>query len=283
MDSWFINSIFAMLAFGGMQALLKLPAAKGYDKSVYSSLGFIVAASLSFVFFRNDISLDVSTIFYGFVWGSINTVYFLLQMTILKKLDTSTSFPITSLGSHVLVVMIGVFIFGDILSLPQTLALVGTFLLIGFYNHSKKHITLSNGLIPITLGIIVSSTLIKFIQKIGSASSVAGNYIFWQLLFAAVASVVVLFFVQDNSSTKRRADGKLFLWSACVGALTLGGTVAMIKALTSGPFSLVYTINTFYILVSSVIAWKLFDEKLTRHKIIFILLAIGTLLIIRFG
>ena len=45
MDSWFINSIIAMTAFGGMQALFKVPAAKGYNKSVYSFLGFFVATA----------------------------------------------------------------------------------------------------------------------------------------------------------------------------------------------------------------------------------------------
>jgi len=36
----------------------------------------------------------------------------------------------------------------------------------------------------------------------------------------------------------------------------------------------VYTINSFYILITSLIAWKFFGERLTKHKIIFLLIAI---------
>jgi drug/metabolite transporter (DMT)-like permease len=283
MDSWFLNAILAMAAFGGMQALFKVPAAKGYNKSVYSVLGFTVASMLSFVFFRDDISFDLDTMLFGLLWGIGNALYVLLTMAILKRLDTSESFPITSLGSHILVVIIGIFFFNDILSILQVAALIGTFLLIGFYNHTKKHITLNNGLIPIAAGIILLSTSIKFIQKSGSISSVTGDYIFWQLFFAMLASVIILLLTKHNRLVERKIDGKLILWSALVGTLTFVGTVAMVKALSIGPFSLVYTINSFYILVSSIVAWRLFGEKLTRQKVLFIFLAIVVLILIKFG
>ena len=283
MDSWFLNSIIAMTAFGGMQALYKVPAAKGYSKFLYSVLGFTVAAILSFVFFRDDISFDAHTMLFGFLWGVGNALYVLLTMVILKKLDTSASFPITSLGSHFLVVIIGVTFFNDILSLLQVVALAGTFLLIGFYNHTNKHITLSNGLIPIATGIILLSTSIKFIQKSGSISSVTGDYIFWQLFFAMIASVLILLLTKNNRLAERKIDGKLILWSGLIGTLTFVGTVAIVRALSTGPFTLVYTINSFYILVSSIVAWKLFGEKLTRQKVLFILLAIAVLVLIKIG
>lgn len=283
MDSWFLNAIVAMVAFGGMQALFKVHAAKGYNKSLYSALGFTVASILSFIFFKDDISFDIHTMLFGLLWGIGNALYVLLTMTILKRLDTSESFPITSLASHVLVVIIGILFFNDILSAVQIVALIGTFLLIGFYNHTNRHITLNNGLIPLATGIILLSTFIKFIQKSGSISSVTGDYIFWQLFFATIASVVILLLTKNNRSVERKIDGKLILWSALVGTLTFVGTIAMVKALSVGPFSLVYTINSFYILVSSIVAWKLFGEKLTRQKVLFILLAIVVLVLIKVG
>ncbi len=283
MNSWFLNSIIALVAFGGMQALYKVPAAKGYNKFTYAVLGFIVATILSSIFFNDVISLNPHTILFGFLWGIGNALYVILTMTILKKLDTNESFPITSLGSHILVVAIGLFFFNDVLSYLQIIALIGTFLLIGFYNYSKKHITLSNGLIPIVVGIILLSTYIKFIQKSGAISSVIGDYIFWQLFFATLASLFILLLNKNNQSITKRIDGKLILWSAFIGTLTFVGTVAMVNALSVGPFSLVYTINSFYILVSSIVAWKFFGEKLTRRKISFILFAIIALIFIRLG
>ncbi len=283
MNSWFLYSIIALTTFGGMQALYKVPAAKGYNKFTYSALGFTMAAILSFIFFRGVISFNSHTMLFGLLWGVGNALYVLLTMTILKKLDTSESFPITSLSSHVLVVTIGIFFFNDVLSAVQIFALIGTFLLIGFYNHTKKHITLSNGLIPLATGIVLISTSIKFIQKSGAISSVTGDYIFWQLFFAMLASLFILFITKNNQPIGRKIDRKLVLWSALIGTLTFVGTVAMVNALSIGPFSLVYTINSFYILVSSIVAWKFFGEKLTRQKVLFILLAIVVLVLIRLG
>lgn len=275
--------MIAMVAFGGMQALFKVPAAKGYNKFSYSFLGFMVASILSFLFFRKDISFDTYTMLFGFMWGIGNAVYVLLTMMILKRLDTSASFPITSLGSHVLVVSIGIFFFNDMLSVLQITALIGTFLLIGFYNHTNRHITLSNGLIPIAVCIIIVSTSLKFIQKVGSVSTVTSSYIFWQLSFATVAAGIILLVTKSKQPSERKKDRKFVLWSVLVGILTFLGTVAMVKALSAGPFSLVYTINSFYILVSSIVAWKLFGEKLTRQKLIFILLAVIVLILIKLG
>lgn len=283
MDSWFLNSIIAMAAVGGMQALFKVPAAKGYDKFVYSVLSFTAASILSLVFFRDVISFNTQTMLFGFLWGIANALYVLLTMAILKKLDTSESFPITSLGSHFLVVIIGIFFFNDVLSFLQVIALLGTFLLIGFYNHTNKHITLGNGLIPIAAGIILLSTFIKFIQKSGSISSVTGDYIFWQLSFATIASIFILLLTKRDRFVQRKIDRELLIWSALAGLLTFIGTVSMVKALSAGPFSLVYTISTFYILVSSLVAWMFFGEKLTRKKVLFILLAIVVLLLIKLG
>jgi drug/metabolite transporter (DMT)-like permease len=112
---------------------------------------------------------------------------------------------------------------------------------------------------------------------------VTGDYIFWQLFFAMLASVIILLLTKHNRLVERKIDGKLILWSALVGTLTFVGTVAMVKALSIGPFSLVYTINSFYILVSSIVAWRLFGEKLTRQKVLFIFLAIVVLILIKFG
>ncbi len=109
------------------------------------------------------------------------------------------------------------------------------------------------------------------------------NLVFWQFAFSVITSLLVLIFIRNDKVNEREADGKLIVWSAILGTLNFIGTFEIVKALSAGPFSLVYTINSFYILVSSVVAWKLFGEKLTKQKFIFILLAIGVIILIKLG
>ncbi|MDQ2932908.1 MAG: EamA family transporter [bacterium] len=280
---WFIHSIIALIAFGCTQAFLKVPATKGYNKYTYSVIGSFTASLLCTLFFFDDISFDVRTILYTSLWGIGYTAYLLFQMQILKKLDTSESFPITSLGSLILVVIIGVVFFKDILSVLQVCGIIFTIIVIGFYNHSKKHITFSNGLIPIALSIILLSASTKFLQKYGAITTELNNFIFWQLFFAFVASVFFFFLSRKSDLLPKKWDSQIIIWAILLGVFNFIGTAEVMKALSVGPFSLVYTIVSFYILVSSIIAWKFFGEKLTRHKIIFIVFGIGTILLIRFG
>jgi drug/metabolite transporter (DMT)-like permease len=205
-------------------------------------------------------------------------------MELLKKLDTNAIFPITSLSSHVLVVTIGLSFFHDKISLIQFIGIAVTFIVVGFYNNLHKHITFKNGLIPITSALVLLSATTKFIQKFGSVTVELRNFIFWQLFFAMIASFVILLIVnRENLKEKISVSKQIIWWSIALGVCNFIGTVEIVKALSTGPFSLVYTINSFYILITSVIAWKFFGEKLTKHKVIFLLISIVTVILIGLG
>jgi drug/metabolite transporter (DMT)-like permease len=284
MESWFIYSLLTAITIGGMTALYKVPASKGYNKFAYSFYGFLTATILSLIAFRDSIQADFHTVLFGFLWGTGYALVALLQMELLKKLDTSASFPLTSMSSHVLVVILGFTFFSDQISALQMVAIALTFVVGGFYNHANKHITLTNGLLPIAGGVVLLSTFCKFVQKYASVSTDLGNFIFWQLFFAAVASICLMALIPRSERKAQLAFSKgLIGWSVLLGALNFVATSAIVKALSTGPFSLVYTINSFYILFASIIAWKFFGEQLTRRKVAFLLLAAGIIILIKIG
>jgi len=284
MNIWFIHSLIAVVAIGALSALFKVPAAKGHDKYLYTSIGLVVATILSAIFFRNYIHFNPAGITFGFIWGTLYALVTLIQMHMLNKLDTNALFPITSLSSHVLVIIIGLSFFHDKISIVQGLGILLTFLLVGFYNYNHKHITLKNGLIGGAVSIVLLSAFSKFIQKFASINVEIKEFIFWQLFFAAVATLCIMIFVKRRGirpGTKLNIE--IIGWGILLGVLNFIGTAEITHALSTGPFSLVYTINSFYILVTSLIAWKLFGEKLTRQKIIFVILAILTIVMIGLG
>ena len=265
-------------------ALYKVPTTKGHNKYTYSFLSFFVATILSFIFFYKYIYVDFSTILFGSLWGFGFAIVTMLQMELLKKLDTNAVFPITSLSSHVLVVIIGLSFFHDKISFIQFSGMLLTFIIVGFYNNKHKHITFENGLLPATTALILLSVATKFIQKFGSITVELKNFIFWQLFFAMIMSFVILLIVNRKDLTQKiLVSRQVVWWSITLGICNLIGTAEIVKALSIGPFSLVYTINSFYILITSIIAWKFFDEKLTKHKVIFLLLSIMAVILIGLG
>ena len=284
MEIWFTHSLIGVTAIGMLMALFKVPASKGHNKYVYSFLGLAVAATLSAVFFRSFIHLNSKVIFFGCMWGSAYALGTMLQMQMLKKLDTNALFPITSLSSHVLVVIIGLSFFHDKMSLLQGAGVLATFLLVGFYNYKHKHITVKNGLLGGAAGIVLLSAFSKFIQKFAAISVEIRNFIFWQLFFSTIAAFFIMVIAErKNLKQGIRFNKDIVMWGMLLGILNFIGTTEITRALSMGPFSLVYTINSFYILITSLVAWKLFGEKLTKQKIIFVFLAIITIIMIGLG
>jgi len=278
---WFIHSLFAVTAIGGMMALFKVPTAKGHNKFLYSFLSFATASLFSFIFFQGSIRFDSYTMFFGLVWGIGYALLVLLQMEILRNLDTSAVFPITSTASNVITLIIGLLFFHDKITVLQFIGVFLAVFVIGFYNQAHKHITLKNGLIVGFSTIILLSTFNKFIQKSGAISVEPGNFIFWQLFFAAVASLVILSVMMRNESRQEfRISKNVIAWATTLGVLNFVGTMEIVRALSTGPFSLVYTINSFYILITSLVAWQLFGEKLTKRKVAFLLTAIIAIIFI---
>jgi len=284
MQPWFIHALVGVVATGGMMALFKVPTSKGHNKYFYSFLGFLVATLTSLFAFFDSIHLDYYAMMFSFAWGSGYAILVMLQMELLRKLDTNALFPITSISSHVLVVIIGVSFFHDKISMLQFFGIILTFLVIGLYNKVHKHITLQNGLLPMVVGIILISTSTKFIQKFGSITTEIQNFIFWQLFFSMLASIVILLITHFKTPGQRiEVSRKVVLWAVALGVLNFIGTAEITKALSIGPFSLVFTINSFYTIITSLVAWKLFGEELTKRKAAFVLVAIFTVILIGLG
>lgn len=62
----------------------------------------------------------------------------------------------------------------------------------------------------------------------------------------------------------------------------VGGWCALIS-LTIGPYSGDQTIQTMDILITSVLAWLFFDEKLTKKKVFLIACAVGAIALVKIG
>ena len=279
-SSWFIHSLIAVFAIGGMNALYKVPSTKGHNKFSYSFLSFLVATLLSLIVFNKYIHFDFRTVMFGLMWGIMFAVLTMFQMELLKKLDTNVVFPVTSLSSHILVVIVGVYFFHDVISTFQSVGIVLTFIVLAFYNKVHKKITLQNGVFLIMVSVVLLSTSSKFIQKFGSITTEPRNFIFWQLFFATVSAFFILLISRRTPVSKDLFSKEVIVWAIVLGVFNFIGTSEIIKALSTGPFSLVYTINTFYILIASVIAWKFFGETLTRRKVFFMLIAIVTIIFV---
>lgn len=282
MNTWVIYSVFGMLQLGLLMALFKVPAAKNINKYGLSTWSYFFGTIIAGVLLYPSIVLDVKTLIYAFVWGTGFTILSLAQMHILHKHDTSGVFPFTSLASNVLVVLGGVLFLNEVISLLQWVAVSASIVLFIAPNWNKKlHFVLE--VLPPFAFIAILSTFNKFVQKFGAISVESYNFIFWQLVFALVSSLAIMFYTKKETTFGDLTHRHLLKWAVVMGVLQFGSTYTIVKALAVGPISMIYIILGLYTFFTSIFAALLFKEKITLKAFFFILLSFLIILLIKLG
>ncbi len=282
MINWTFYAIVGMLQIGLMTSLYKVPGTKQISKYALSAWSFFFSSLIAGVALHQYIVIDFKTIVYSFVWGTMYAVLTLTQMHILHKHDTSSVFPFTSLASNVLVVIGGVLFLNDVISLLQWVAITASVLLfVAAYWNNKVHFLL--GTLPSFAFIALLSAFNKFVQKAGAVSLEVHNFIFWQLAFSFVASLVILLITAKKFSFTNLTHRRFLWWALAIGALNFGSNYSVVKALSLGPISLVYVTLGLYTFFTTMFAALLFREKIAKKSLVFIALSFLVVLLIKLG
>ena len=282
MNNWIIYAVASLFQLSLLMALYKVPSAKQINKYTFSAWQYFVASFLAGIFLYSSIFFDLKTLFLSFLWGTGFTILSLFQMHVLHKQDTSSLFPFTSLASNILVTIGGVLFLNEVITFVQWIAVsLSILLFIAQYWNNKIHFVIE--VLPSFMFISLLSTFNKFVQKAGADQVNVYNFIFWQLVFALIAALVILFYKKETPSLKELTHGHMIKWSIIAGALQAGTTYTIVKALSLGPISLVYIILGLYTFFTSLLASLFFKEKITGKSLIFIFLSFLIVLLIKFG
>lgn len=282
MTDWVIYALASLAQLSLLMALYKVPAAKQISKYTLSVWTFFFATVLAWILLHSSVSLDSETLLLAFLWGTGYAVLTLIQMHALHLHDTSSVFPFTSLTSNILVIIGGVLFLHEFISPTQWLAVVlAIALFTASYWNKRLHFVVT--VLPLFLSISLLSTVNKFLQKAGASHVNPHNFMFWQLVFSFLASIVILLYVKKQVPAKELLHRELLFWAIITGVLQMGSTYTIVIALSVGPISLVYIILGLYTFFTSLFAALFFKEKITARSLLFILLSFFIVLLIKFG
>lgn len=281
MESWIIFSTLSVLAVSFLMAFQKIPSLKKIDKYQFNAAVSFFAALLSFLFLFSHINFKSGAILYAAIWGASFSILNLMQMHALHKSTTSNVFPFTSLLSNIFVVIGGVLFLQDKVTLLQFVAILLAITLM-FYSTYKGKVNIVADILPLFFSIAIISAFSKFIQKFGATNSEIYNFIFWELLFCFIFSAAFMFYNRKSFSIGSLSKNT-FNYGVISGVFSFLTTLLVVKALETGPISLVYIIIGTYTFFTSLIAHFIFKESLTRKNIVFILISILIILLIKLG
>jgi drug/metabolite transporter (DMT)-like permease len=264
-------------------AFYKLPAAKNQSKYAVSFWQLFTAFILSLLVFYDFIPLtNIATVLYGSLWGLAFLCLSLLQMKALKEIDTNMLYPITTSLSLVASVLFGIMFFKDHLSWLQILGMVLVVAVVYLFSYKGKKLQYSNEILIIGLGIIFLSAFGKIIQKFAAGSVDIHALQIYQYLSAAFFSLI-LYALIHRKEFKKHIFSHAFISGIMIGIPSFLGGYMWLLALTKGPFSLVASIRSLYILITAITAYLIFKEKLTLGKSILIVMAIIATVLIKIG
>jgi drug/metabolite transporter (DMT)-like permease len=155
-------------------------------------------------------------------------------------------------------------------------------IIVCLFVYTKGKISFSKIVIMLGLGIVVSSAFSKIVQKFGTNTGDIYNLQIYQYLFGLISVILAIYFIdKTHFSINHLKQG--FKPGIALGTLSFFGGYFILIALSKGPFPLITAIHSLYMVVAAILGWLIFKEKLTKKKIILIVLAIVAIFLVRMG
>lgn len=284
--NWVDYSLLGMVLLGIAMVFYKLPSIRkevdANGLNVWSSFFFLLFATFFFLEYVNfSVNIIVLT---ALAYGVLFTLRSLLQMHGLKYASTDALFPVTSTGGLLVVIVAGLIFFGDKLTSMQWLGVVASIVVFFFFGFKGGKLIFSSvTATKIWLGIVVLSAAGNLLNKVGAILGDVHTFQFFVYIFIFISGLGMLF-IQKKGEVKKVLYSKgTVLGGLGIGIFGFFGAWALILALRDGPVSVAQTINSSYVIVTSILASLFFGEIMTKKKITLIICGVLALAIIYIG
>lgn len=279
MDAAFLWALAATFAAGIQVFSQKVVAHERRDSALNGIFGYgvsaILAAVVFFLFFDIPDAWRIIAMIAG-VSGVVHGLGSFLRIESLKHIDAVIYFPINKVLGPLLVVAIGVWWFGDALSVKQyagiAMSLTVPLLLVSSAEKSRQS-NLRLGLI-----LLVASTVITALTSpIVKASLEFDSTLLFTMLISQLSGTFVsgLIYIHQNREqggyfTLQKRDVQLGLVN---GVLQFVSFYAFLTALSLGLLSVVYVIHAHYILIPIVLSVWWYKDHINTRKLIAIVVS----------
>ena len=287
--TWFTYTLLSLSFFGIAYTLFKLPAMQNQNRFastfwVNTFITLIIVVSALFFSPHSFEVINAKVMFLGLLWGMFFSLNMFFQMSALKKMGASTLFPIASSLSSILVVLIGFLFLSESISLSKILGIIVVLLSVYFFTRKNKEIILDSELIGYFSGILITSILVKYFQKVvidfvqDPVTTVMVEY-----LGAGIFALIFGYIFYKNTFTKSLKSRNEIRGGLIISVPLLLGGFFIIQALKIGELSQIFSVHPAYVVVVALLASLFFKEKITWKKILIIFVIIVGVILIKTG
>ena len=285
MESWYSFATIALLLLGFQRFLYKVSAERRCN-SAWTSFSFMATVAL------------LSTILFFALHERVQNVYFLLfialansmtffmstisNMEALKHIPAGVAYPVIRLNAAIVVVF-SILYFGDRLSVYQgggILLAMGAVVILARDTAGKDENPGNTKRGFLLMGISILAGALAAISS--KFAALHAN----KLAFMAVSYTLATLFsfsfrkmAQSADENPRRKDALLI--GFLMGLINLAGFYCYLKALSTGPLSIVTAITAMHFVIAIVLSTLIYREKLNGWRITGIVMTILSMLFLR--
>lgn len=268
---WLPYSIAATMLLGISMSLYKLPAFKGYSSflsTVWTNAFSAIFVLIILIAFNHGQLNEFSTVsWYALIWGGLFALTMVSQKIMLQNVETNSVFPITSSLGTITTVLLGITLFSEHISLIQGVGIIIIIVSVYLFSQKGGSFPLDKRNILLSSIIILSSSFSKYIQKLGATQDSITHFMTWQYIGAVVIGLIVALIFENNKFREIINFQKYWKGSFLIALFSTLGGYAILKALSLGPLSIVYSIHPAYILIAGFFGYIFFKEHLTKKKV----------------
>ncbi len=271
-----LSGLFAWFA----SFLTKISAEKNYNSFLYTWYSFLSAAFFAFIFYLFSwVYLDnfVFLLIIGLIMWIAYTMNIVSRVKSLKNISATLYFPIYKVISTIFVFIVWIYFYANVIKTNEIIWVVlWLFVPIILINEKEnlKHKNMKKGLIMCTISIVFAVIVVTMSKIVNFYELNMFFYIFTWMLLWGVLSLLQYnnkHKINNNSINKIKRISILNWFSIVVW------TIFFVKAL-SWNLWVVYTINSFSILIPIILSVIFYKDNLDIRKIIAIVLTILSML-----
>ncbi|OPL15816.1 MAG: hypothetical protein AVO39_06910 [delta proteobacterium MLS_D] len=286
MNDWYLFSLIALVLFGLQRFLYKVSAEEGCNSAI-TTLAFMGTVTC------------LSTLFFLFSRGTINNTSFLVGISIvnglsfltgtlasmeaLKRIPATTVLPLIRLNT-LLVVLFGIFYFGDKLSMYQyggiviSLAVIITLARFSPALPSAGQRETGSGIVYAAVALVAGA--VAAVSSAFAALSVDKlAFMALSYLFGTVFSFALYHRRAFTGSAVmvRKAVGI----GICIGIINFAGFYALLHALATGPVSVIIPATGLYFVIAVLLSVVVYREKLDVIRFSALVMTVAAVILLR--
>lgn len=274
MDTSTLLWTLAATLFAGLQVFVgKVVAHEKRDSAFSGMFTYGISGIISIVVLAVSRQVPVvwmPIMLLGVASGGVHAYGNFLRIESLKFIDSVLYFPINKILGPILVVLAGVFAFGDSLSPVQYIG-IGLSLMVPMLLVSQSEHHRQNNLRKGVMLLVVSTAITSLAIVIAKESYSFGAVVMFLLFASQIGGVMVstaLFGYQNKSlhfpSIVSRRDITLGMLAGTLGFLSY---FSLLTAMSTGYISLVYVIHAHYILIPIILSVWMHNDHIDARKL----------------